>query len=220
MAILAEGSDAYYHLPQGLFPHFIVSLMKHHGGGYELRKGRGEATPRCRDVITLTKDNHQGTEFPYTIFTMDNIDNIAVHIVPDLEDDFSPQWSSEDVAIIIEDMKQSMEEAYSRLYQRSTQPRVILCCPCSLCPLAQQKKHLARVDCERLTLHCLSLECVKGYAKKCSGTMEAILKKMKSKGLNVQDLYPKLSHLSMYIVHTIMCVMSQQLCSLHCKCRR
>ena len=220
LAILAEGSDAYYHLPQCLFPHFIVSLMNHHGGGYELRKGRGEATPRCRDVITLTKGNHQGTEFPYTIFTMDNIDNITVHIIPDLEDDSSPQWSPEDVAIIIEDMKQSMEEAYSRLYQESTQPRVILCCPCSLCPLAQQKKHLARVDCERLTLHCLSLECVKGYAKKCSGTMEAILKEMKSKGCNVQDLYPKLSHLSMSIVHTTMCVMSQQLCSLHCKCRR
>ena len=208
LAILAEGSDAYYHLPQGLFPHFIVSLMNHHDGGYELRKSKGNAQARCRDVITLTKDNHQETEFPYTICAVDNIDHISVHIIPVLEDESSSLWSSEDVAIIIEDMKQSMEEAYSRLYQRSTQPQVILCCPCSLCPLAQQKKHLARVDCERLILRCLSLECDREYGKKCSGTMEDFLKEMKSKGLNVQDLYPKLSHLSMYIVHTITCLSS------------
>ena len=219
LAIIGEESD-YYHLPQGLFPHFIVSLMNRHGGGYELRKSKGKAQPHCRDVITLTKNTCQETEFPYTICAVDNIDHISVHIIPVLEDESSPQWSSEDIAIIIEDMKQSMEEAYSRLYQRSTQPRVILCCPCSLCPLAQQKKHLARVDCKQLTLRCLSLECDREYGKKCSGTMEAILKEIKSKGLNVEDLYPKLSHLSMYIVHTIMCVMSQQLCSLHCKCRR
>ena len=213
LAIIGEGSDDYYHLPQGLFPHFIVSLMNHHGGGYELRKSRGKAQPHCRDVVTLTKDACQEAEFPYTICAVDNIDHISVHIIPVLEDESSPQWSPEDVAIISEDTKQSMEEAYSRLYQRSTQPQVILCCPCSLCPLAQQKKHLARVDCERLTLHCLSLECDRPYAKKCSGTMETILKEMKRKGLNVQDLHPKLSHLSMYIVHTIMCVLSQQLCS-------
>ena len=219
LAIIGDESD-YYHLPQGLFPHFIVSLMNRHGGGYELRKSKGNAQPHCRDVVTLTKDTCQETEFPYAVCAVDNIDHISVHIIPVLEDESSPQWSPEDIASIIEDMKQSMEEAYSRLYQRSTQPQVILCCPCSLCPLAQQKKHLARVDCERLTLRCLSLECDRPYAKKCSGTMEAILKEMKSKGLNVQDLYPKLSHLSMYIVHTIMCVMSQQLCSLHCKCRR
>jgi hypothetical protein len=179
LAILAEGSDAYYHLPQGLFPHFIVSLMNRHGGGYELRKSKGNAQPHCRDVVTLTKDTCQETEFPYAVCAVDNIDHISVHIIPVLEDESSLQWSPEDVAIIIEDMKQSMEEAYSRLYQRSTQPQVILCCPCSLCPLAQQKKHLARVDCERLTLHCLSLECDRPYAKKCSGTMEAILKEMK-----------------------------------------
>jgi hypothetical protein len=179
LAILAEGSDAYYHLPQGLFPHFIVSLMNRHGGGYELRKSKGNAQPHCRDVVTLTKDTCQETEFPYAVCAVDNIDHISVHIIPVLEDESSPQWSPEDIASIIEDMKQSMEEAYSRLYQRSTQPQVILCCPCSLCPLAQQKKHLARVDCERLTLHCLSLECDRPYAKKCSGTMEAILKEMK-----------------------------------------
>ena len=218
LAIIGEESDDYYHLPQGLFPHFIVSLMNHHGGGYELRKSKGNAQPHCRDVVTLTKDACQETEFPYTVCAVDNIDHISVHIIPVLEDESSLQWSPEDVAIIIEDMKHSMEEAYSRLYQRSTQPQVILCCPCSLCPLAQQKKHLTRVDCERLTLHCSSLECNRPYAKKCSGTMEAILKELKSKGLNVQDLYPKLSHLSMYIVHTIMCVMSQQLYSLYCKC--
>ena len=220
LTTISEDSDDYYHLPQGLFPHFIVSLMKRKDGGYELRKGRGKAQPRCRDVITLTKYACQETDFSYNICAVDNIDHISVHIIPVLEDESSLQWSPENVVIIIEDLKQSMKEAYSRLYQRSTQPQVILCCPCSLCPLAKQKKHLARVDCERLTLHCLSLERDREYAKKCSGTMEAILKEMKSKGLNVQDLYPTLSHLSMYIVHTIMCVLSQQLCSLHCKCRQ
>ena len=182
LAIIGEESDDYYHLPQGLFPHFIVSLMNHHSGGYELRKSKENSQPHCRDVVTLINDACEETEFPYTVCAVDNINHISVHIIPVLEDESSPQWSSEDVAIIIEDMKQSMEEAYSRLYQRSTQPRVILCCPCSLCPLAQQKKHLAQVDCERLTLHCLSLECDRPYAKKCSGTMEAILKEMKSKG--------------------------------------
>ena len=206
LTTISEDLDDYYHLPQGLFPHFIVSLMKCKDGGYDVRKGRGKAQPRCRDVITLTKYACQETEFSYNICAVDNIDHISVHIIPVLEDESSLQWSPENVVIIIEDMKQSMEEAYSRLYQRSTQPQVILCCPCSLCPLAQQKKHLARVVCERLTLHCLSLERDREYAKKCSGTMEAILKKIKSKGLNVQDLYLKLSHFSMYIVHAIMCM--------------
>ena len=181
LTIVAQESEDYYHLPQGLFPHFIVSLMKHHSGGYEVRKGKGKAEPRCRDVITLTKDACHGTNFPYTICTVDNIDHISVHIIPGQKDEKGqPKWVPRDCAFIIRDMKQSMEEAYSRLYQKSTQPRVILCCLCT-CDYAMDKKHLARVDSKCFTIHCLSLECEGVYVQDCQDNLKAILKETKRK---------------------------------------
>ena len=186
---LVKYSDDSYHLPQGLFSHFIVSLIEHKGGGYEVRKGTGEAKPRCRDVMTLTKDVCQKTEFPYTICTVDNIDHISVHIVPGRKDEKGlPKWDHRDCAIIVRDMKQSMEEAYSRLYQRLTQSQVILCCLCT-CDLAKDKKHLARVDCERLTLCCLSQECLGVHEQDCQVDLKAILKETNCKCHSMLDIH-------------------------------
>ena len=189
LTTITEKSDDSYHLPQGLFSHFIVSLIEHKGGGYEVRKGRGKAEPRCRDVMTLTKDVCQKTEFPYTICTVDSIDHISVHIVPGRKDEKGqPKWDHRDCAIIVRDMKQCMEEAYSRLYQRSTQSQVILCCLCT-CDLAKDKKHLARVDCERLTLRCLSQECLGVHEQDCQVDLKAILKETNCKCHSMLDIH-------------------------------
>ena len=165
-----------YYVPQGIFPHFVVSVMKRRSDGYGLDVGVGDATPRCRDAITFRKKPHKHTQFPYNIPVVDCIDHISVHITPARKDkDSIYQWSPEDCHVIIEDLKHSMEEAYNRLYQKSQLCSVILCCLCTLCPLSVKKEHLAYLNPEDLTIHCLSRECEEMCEESCDGVLEAIL---------------------------------------------
>ena len=174
LTIATEDPRDYY-VPQGIFPHFVVSVMKRRSDGYDLDVGVGDATPRCRDAIVFHKDHPTHTIFPYNIQAVDRIDHISVHIAPALECGTVPQWSPEDCHVIIEDLEHSMEEAYNRLYQKSQRCSVILCCPCTLCPLSKKKEHLAHLNPEGLTIHCLSHECEKKYVKKFDTVLEAIL---------------------------------------------
>ena len=175
LTIATEDTRDYY-VPQGVFPHFVVSVIKHRSDGYGLDVNVGTATPRCRDVILFTKDVCTRTEFPYNIQAVDRIDHISVHITPALECGSIPQWTPLDCHVIIEDLKHSMEEAYYRLYQKSQLCSVILCCLCTICPLSKKKDHLAHLDPTRATFRCLSRECVGIHAKTCDADMEAILK--------------------------------------------
>ena len=178
LTITTEDPRDYY-VPQGIFPHFVVSVMKCRSDGYGLDVGQGKATPRCRDAITFRKKplSHKHTQFPYNIQVVDRIDHISVHIAPSLKGrDSDYQWSPLDCHVIIEDLKHSMEEAYSNLYQKSQLSSVILCCRCTLCPLSKEKDHLAHLNPEDLTIHCLSCECEEMYVEKCDGVLEAILK--------------------------------------------
>ena len=170
---IAIEDPRYYYVPQGIFPHFVVSVMKRRSDGYDLDVGKGNATPRCRDVISFTKDVCTRTEFFYNIQAVDRIDHISVHITPAME---CGSWSPLDCHVIIEDLKHSMEEAYSNLYQKSQLCSVILCCRCTLCPLSKTKDHLAHLDPTRATVRCLTRECVGIHAKRCDAEMEAILK--------------------------------------------
>ena len=172
LTITNEDTGDYY-VPQGIFPHFVVSVMQRRSDGYGLDVGVGDATPRCRDVISFTKDVCTRTESSYNIQAVDRIDHISVHITPAMK---CGSWSPEDCHVIIEDLKHSMEEAYNRLYQKSYLCSVILCCPCTLCPLSEKKKHLARLDPTRATVCCLSRESVGIHVDKCDAEMEAILK--------------------------------------------
>ena len=174
LTIATEDSRNYY-VPQGVFPHFVVSVMERRSDGYDLDVGVGDATPRCRDAITFHKKPHKHTQFLYNIQAVDHIDHISVHIAPAQKDkDGNYQWSPLDCHVIIDNLKHSMKEAYDRLYQKSQS--VILCCPCTLCPLSEKKKHLAHLNPEDLTIHCLSRECEEMHAKKCDGVLEAILR--------------------------------------------
>ena len=174
LTITNEDTGDYY-VPQGIFPHFVVSVMKRRSDGYGLDVGVGDATPRCRDAINFHKKPHEPTRFHYNIQVVDRIDHISVHITPALKGkDRKYRWSPEDCHVIIEDLKHSMEEAYNRLYQKSQLCSVILCCPCTLCPLSEKKEHLAHLNPEDLTMHCLSRECEDIYVE-CDGVLEAIL---------------------------------------------
>ena len=176
LTIAATEDPRDYYVPQGIFPHFVVSVMKRRTDGYDLDVGVGNATPRCRDAISFRKAHRKHTDFPYNIHVVDRIDHISVHIAPSLKGrDGTYQWSPLDCHVVIEDLKHSMEEAYSNLYQKSQLCSVIICCPCTLCPLFKEKDHLACLSPEDLTIHCLSRECGM-YEKKCDRVLEAILK--------------------------------------------
>ena len=54
LSICDQKSEEYY-IPQGLFPHFVVSLMHQSQRGYVVKVGDEDSYPRCRDVITITK---------------------------------------------------------------------------------------------------------------------------------------------------------------------
>ena len=180
LTITTEDPRDYY-VPQGIFPHFVVSVMKRRSDGYDLDVGVGDATPRCRDAISFRKTPREHTDFPYNIKVVDRIDHISVHITPAREgEDGNYQQSPLDCHVIIEDLKHSMEEAYSNLYQKSQLCSVIICCPCELCPVSEKKDHLARLNPEDLTIHCLSRECGM-YEKKCHGVLKAILEGPKCK---------------------------------------
>ena len=177
---IANEDPRDYYVPQGIFPHFVVNAMKRRSDGYGLDVGVGDATPRCRDAITFRKKPHKHTHFPYNIQVVDRVDQISVHITPARKSkDSSYQWSPLDCHVIIEDLKHSMEEAYSNLYQKSQLCSVILCCPCTLCPLSKTKDHLAHLNPEDLTIHCLSRECEEMCEENCDGVLEDILQGFK-----------------------------------------
>ena len=167
-----------YSIPQGLFPHFVVNIMNRREDGYIIKTSKGRATPRCRDVLAITKKAQEGVNYPYTIYVVENIDHIAVHIGPDRWDaNNMPQWEPSECRIILSDLKDAMEKAYSRLYQKKDERMsTILACECC-CPLAKTKPHLAKVDCqhEPPMRCCLSQNTVKNFEKECDSTMTNIV---------------------------------------------
>ena len=167
-----------YSIPQGLFPHFVVNIMTQKKKGYTIKTSKGRATPRCRDVLAITKEAQEGVNYPYTIYVIDNIDHVAVHIGPDRwSADSTPQWEPSECSVILSDLEDAMEKAYSRLYQKKDERMsTTLACECP-CPLVETKPHLAKVDCQQEPpmMFCLSPDKVANFQKECDSTMKAIV---------------------------------------------
>ena len=181
LTICDEKSKEYY-VPQGLFPHFIVSVMNRSDEGYFVPEGVDNFSPRCCNVIAITKRKRKGTEYPYTVYVADNIDHVAVHIKPSRFDENDPRWTENDCYKIIDDLKNSMEEAYNQLYQKKERSSVILACECS-CVLVKKKEeetketHLGRLDFdepEDPVIYCLSRRQV-DHEMPCTGILRDIL---------------------------------------------
>ena len=168
-----------YSIPQGLFPHFVVDIMTLKKESYTIKTSKGQATPRCRDVLAITKEAQVGVNYPYTIFVVDNIDHVAVHICPDRWDaDNTPQWEPSECNVILSDLKDAMEKAYSRLFQKKDERMsTILACECC-CPLVKTKPHLAKVDCQREPpmMFCLSPDGDADFQRVCGATLRSIVK--------------------------------------------
>ena len=176
LSICDKKSEEYY-IPQGLFPHFVVSLMHQSQKGYVVKVGDEDSYPRCRDVITITKQAQTGTQFPYTVYVVDNLDHVAVRTNPAQTNEDVPLWLPNDCRLILEDLQNTMAEAYTRLYQKRQQPSVILGYECP-CPLAKKRgTHLARLDCDRdvPVIHCLSSGQEGIWETTCTDTLREIL---------------------------------------------
>ena len=189
LSICDQKSEEYY-VPQGLFPHFVVSLMHQSQRGYVVKVGDEDSYPRCRDVITITKQAQTGTELPYTVYVVDNMDHVAVHINPAQTNEDAPSWLPTDCCCILEDLQNVMAEAYARLYQKSQQHSVILGYECP-CPLAKKRgPHLASLDCGREVpvIHCLSSGQEGIWETTCTGTLRDVLCSMR-KGQFVCTLF-------------------------------
>ena len=185
LTISTEESTEYF-VPQGLFPHFVVNIMNRHSKGYDVRVGKGAATPRCRDVIAIVKKAKGGTDCGCNIYAVDNIDHISIHINPALANNKNcPDCFAEACGIIVKDLEDSMQDAYSSLFGTTAHSSVILCTPCTFCPLVRDKHHLARLDREQLIKHCLSPENDVAYDDICSPIMKSILKPAKCTGVFV-----------------------------------
>ena len=151
LTILKTKEDDYC-IPQGLFPHFIVNIMNRHEEGYLIKVARHEAEIRCRDVLAITKKANKGTELPYTIYVVDNIDHISVHITLARKGRDCTGCHS-DCCTIVNDLKASLEKAYSHLFRDEGTSSVIIGCQCT-CDEAKTC-HLAQLDCYDQVLRCL-----------------------------------------------------------------
>ena len=176
LSMCDKKSEEYY-VPQGLFPHFVVSLMHLSQRGYAVKVGDADSYPRCRDVIAISKQAQMGTQLPYTVYVVDNLDHVTVHTNPAQTNEGAPSWLPPDCCLILEDLQNAMAEAYARLYQQTKQPSVILGYECP-CPLAKKRgTHLARLDCARdvPVIHCLSSGHEGIWETTCTGTLREIL---------------------------------------------
>ena len=170
LAIVTEES-ARYCIPQGLFPHFVVSLANRQRGCYQL-----QGVPRCRDVIAFIRDPKGGIKYPYNIYAMDMMDYISINIDPAQIEGDSTNWSASDCRIIINELQDCMNKAYSKLFGEQEDISVILGCLCTACGLAEHKKHLAKLDRDRLVMCCLAPENTVRRERVCSDIMKSILK--------------------------------------------
>ena len=167
LTIITEESTKYC-IPQGLFPHFVVSLANRQRGCYKLQR-----SPLYRDVIAFIRDPKEGTKYPYNIRALDMMDHISIHFDPAQTEGDSTNWSASDCHIIVNELKHCMTEVYSKLFGEQEDTSVCLCTPCGL---PEHKKHLASLDSDRFVMCCLSPENTVKREMVCSDKMKSILK--------------------------------------------
>ena len=137
----------FHYLPQGFFPHFVVTLVK---GGYTLHENAqdpedDEIVPRCRDAISLIRQRQKfdGAKNTFNIQLVDKGTHISIHMFPA---DLKAKDTRREAGRVLADLKKKIEDTNEKLYYRS-HDEIALCCDCT-CRSEQRilDCHLARID--------------------------------------------------------------------------
>ena len=148
ISFLQDSTDdfTFHYLPEGVFPHFVVKLIK---AGYTLSSNHPDnleaRIPRCRDAIFIIRQKRTfNAQITFNISLIDEATHLSVHLYP--ADGSAPNARQEAGAVLAE-LKHKMEETNESLYHR-TNNRIAVCCPC---PCSSEEgrlrdQHIACVD--------------------------------------------------------------------------
>ena len=148
ISFLQDSTDdfTFHYLPEGIFPHFVVKLIK---AGYTLSSNNPDnleaEIPRCRDAIFIIRRKQTfNAKITFNISLIDEATHLSVHLYP--ADRSAPNARQEAGAVLAE-LKHKLEEINESLYHR-TNNRIAICCPC---PCSSEEgrlrdQHIACVD--------------------------------------------------------------------------
>ena len=182
ICFLQESSDdfTFHYLPEGLFPHFIVQLVKI---GYILPKNlvedpeEDECAPRtrCRDAMSLRSKRRNKPAF--NINPIDKASHLVVDLTPAKKKLPRPEAYSEAGAILAE-LKVAMEKANKNLYHHNSD-NVAICCTCT-CKI--EEDHLAEVQEQRCEIFCLHPKrLLQGaWEDDCDDSLKEVIKRFRS----------------------------------------
>ena len=182
ICFLQESSDdfTFHYLPEGLFPHFIVQLVKI---GYILPKNtvgdpeEDECAPltRCRDSMSLRRKRKNKPTF--NIDLIDKASHLVVNLTPAKKMLPRPEAYSEAGAILAE-LKEAMEKANKNLYHHNSD-NVAICCTCT-CDITEE--HLAEVQEQRCEICCLHPKRLQqgAWQDDCDDSLKEVIKSFQS----------------------------------------
>ena len=137
----------FHYLPQGFFPHFVVTLVK---GGYTVHENAqdpedDEIVPRCRDAISLIRQRQKfdDAKNTFNIQLVDEGTHISIHMFPA---DLKAKGTRREAGRVLAELKRKIEDTNEKLYHHS-HDEIALCCNCICGP--EQKildYHLARIS--------------------------------------------------------------------------
>ena len=173
ICFLQESSStfAFHYLPEGLFPHFIVQLVKI---GYTLleNKSKYACPPRCRDFMSLMRRrDHNVPEF--NIDLIDKASHLLVNLTPakkKLLDKPHLEAYSEAGAILAE-LIDVIKKANKNLYRHSSH-NVAICCSCTCGDFPED--HLAKVLEQRQEIKCLYYKRSKSWEDDCNDPLKEV----------------------------------------------
>ena len=179
ICFLPESPDdfTFHYLPEGLFPHFIVQLVKI---GYILPKNTLEEDPeedecaprtRCRDSMSLRSKRKNKPAF--NIDLIDKASHLVVDLSPANKKLPRNKACSEAAAILVE-LKEVMEKVNKNLYHHNS-ASVTICCTCT-CELKED--HLAEVQEQLSEICCLHFKRLRQGAWQggCDEPLKEVLK--------------------------------------------
>ena len=183
ICFLQESSDdfTFHYLPEGLFPHFIVQLVKI---GYILPKNTVEEDPeedehtprtRCRDSVSLRSKRKNKPAF--NIDLIDKASHLVVDLTPAKKKLPRPEAYSEAGAILAE-LKEAMENANKNLYHHNSD-NVAICCTCT-CDIKED--HLSEVQEQRCEIFCLHPKRLQqgAWQDDCDDSLKEVIKSFRS----------------------------------------
>ena len=183
ICFLQESSDdfTFHYLPEGLFPHFIVQLVKI---GYILPKNTVEEDPeeddstprtRCRDSMSLRSKRKNKPAF--NIDLIDKASHLVVDLTPaNMELPRSEAYS--EAGAILAELKEAMEKTNKNLYHHNSD-NVAICCTCT-CEI--EEDHLAEVREQRYEMCCLHPRRLQQGAleKNCDDSLKEVIRSFRS----------------------------------------